>query len=199
MSKMGPSGGSAGSARQMNVGVVNRIKAIDAIRIMFERNGQPERTPMWGGSGGGFNEAISKMGPSGGSGGGAREMNVDGVSRINKLIVRHGGAIDAIRIMFERNGQPEWTPMWGGSGGGFTEINLGPDEHLISVEGHYGKFQDWLLIRSLTFVSNRHTYGPYGRQEGTSFSLPADNGQIVGFHVRSGKYIDAIGTYVRRP
>ncbi|XP_073009081.1 jacalin-related lectin 3-like [Typha latifolia] len=109
-------------------------------------------------------------------------MNVGGVNRIKKLIVRHGEAIDAIRIMFERNGQPEWTPMWGGSGGGFNEINLGPDEHLISVDGYYGKFEDWLVIRLLTFASNRETYGPYGCQEGTPFSLPADNGQIIGFH-----------------
>lgn len=49
------------------------------------------------------------------------------------------------------------------------------------------------MVRSLTLQSNRKAYGPYGVEEGTCFSM--NRGKIVGFHGRSGWYLDAIGVY----
>lgn len=54
------------------------------------------------------------------------------------------------------------------------------------------------VIRSLTFKSNRRTFGPYGVEEGTPFSLPIEGGKIVGFKGRSGWYLDSIGCYLSR-
>jgi hypothetical protein len=73
---------------------------------------------------------------------------------------------------------------------------LGANEYFTSVRGHVGKFENLTVVRSLTFVSNHRTFGPYGWEEGVPFTLPADGGKVVGFHARSGKYLDAFGTYV---
>ena len=71
------------------------------------------------------------------------------------------------------------------------------DEYPTSVEGHCGTFHgNFVVVRSLTFVSNRRAYGPFGRPEGVPFALLAAGGRILAFHARSGRHLDAIGTYV---
>ena len=50
------------------------------------------------------------------------------------------------------------------------------------------------VIQSLTFKTNKRTFGPYGpTQGGTRFSLPIKNGIIVGFTGQTGELLDAIG------
>lgn len=53
------------------------------------------------------------------------------------------------------------------------------------------------VVRSLKFETNLGSYGPYGKEEGIPFELPAITGQIIGFHARSGQLVDAIGVYVK--
>ncbi|XP_020087766.1 jacalin-related lectin 3-like isoform X1 [Ananas comosus] len=152
---------------------------------------------------------LIKMGPCGGSGGSQRDMNMTGVTRIVKIVVRSGRTIDAVSFSYERSGELEWSPQLGGSGGSINEINFARNEYLTSVMGYYGYYKKCLVVRSLTFVSNLQTYGPYGRvdsnlqtygpygcQDGILFALPSTSGKIIGFHARSGVYLDAIGTYV---
>lgn len=62
------------------------------------------------------------MGPYGGDGGQIREMNTVGITRIVKLGIRHGGAIDGFIVYFERNGSEESTGLWGSEGGELTEV-----------------------------------------------------------------------------
>lgn len=146
----------------------------------------------------GVQGSVVRMGPCGGDGGGARDVDTRGVDRVVKVVVRHGDTVvDAVSVLYDRSGRHEWTDLWGGPGGGLAEIRLRPDEHLTSVEGFCGEFEGNYVVRSLTFVSNRRAYGPYGRTEGVPFALPAAGGRIVGFHARSGRYLDAIGTYVK--
>jgi hypothetical protein len=191
------------------------------------------------------------MGPCGGGGGGARDVDTRGVDRVAKVVVRHGDTVvHAVSVLYDRGGRQEWTDLWGGPGGALAEvlhtyvplcmlppvgrgaehdapppgrrppiprrsrsressylrvpssqICLGPDEHFTSVEGHCGEFEGSFVVRSLTFVSNRRAYGPYGRSDdvvgAVPFALPAAGGRIVGFHARSGRHLDAIGTYVK--
>ena len=72
-----------------------------------------------------------------------------------------------------------------------------PDEFLTSIHGHYGSINEWgpAFVCSLTFESNKKTYGPYGIEQGTYFSFPMIGGKIVGFHGKCGWYLDAIGAY----
>uniref|UniRef100_A0ACD5TSV5 Uncharacterized protein n=1 Tax=Avena sativa TaxID=4498 RepID=A0ACD5TSV5_AVESA len=143
-------------------------------------------------------DPVVKMGPCGGGGGDAWKMDMRGVTRIFRVVVRHGEAVDAISALYERDGQAEESKLWGGTGGQRFEICLRQDEYLTSVKGHYGFFDKWFIIRSLTFVSNQRTFGPYGKQEGAPFKLPAAGGKIIGFHGRcSCGLLDSLGTYVK--
>lgn len=126
----------------------------------------------------------------------------DGVySTVRQLVIAHGAGIDSIQIEYDMKGNSIWTEKHGGNGGCKVEtVKLdSPDEFLISVHGYYGKINDWgpILVRSLTFESNRKTYGPYGVQQGGSFSFPSTTGKIVGFHGKASWYLDAIGVYLK--
>ncbi|XP_071915390.1 mannose/glucose-specific lectin isoform X1 [Coffea arabica] len=94
-----------------------------------------------------------------------------------------------------------------GTFGGNNPNNIGkeekitiqwPSEYLTSITGTYGDFNGLLVIYSLSFVTNQKAYGPFGSpSSGQAFSSPPDGNVIVGFHGRSGWYIDAIGIYVQ--
>lgn len=73
------------------------------------------------------------------------------------------------------------------------------NEFLTSIHGHYGCLHDRgaVVVRSLTFESNKRPYGPFGTEQGTPFSFPMAGGKIVGFHGRSGWLLDAIGVYLK--
>ena len=51
-----------------------------------------------------------------------KDMNINGISRIVKISVRHGSAIDAFTVSFLRDGREESTELWGGQGGNLTEV-----------------------------------------------------------------------------
>ncbi|KAK8551816.1 hypothetical protein V6N13_120253 [Hibiscus sabdariffa] len=137
------------------------------------------------------------VGPWGGQGGSSWD---DGVySAIRQLVIAYGSGIDSIQIEYDNKGNSLWSKKYGGNGGSKTEkVKLDfPDEFLTSVHGYYGSLKERgpILVRSLTFHSNRKTYGPFGIEEGTSFSMT--KGKIVGFHGRSGWYLDAIGVHLK--
>lgn len=54
-----------------------------------------------------------------------------------------------------------------------------------------------VITRSLTFESNMRSYGPFGVEQGANFSFPMTGGKIVGFHGKSGWFLDAIGVYLK--
>lgn len=74
-----------------------------------------------------------------------------------------------------------------------------PDEFLTSIHGHYGSLIERgpVFVRSLTLESNKRTYGPFGIEQGIYFSLPTTGGKIIGFHGKSGWYLDAIGVHLK--
>lgn len=75
-----------------------------------------------------------------------------------------------------------------------------PYEFVTSVSGYYGPLSSGspVVIRSLTIASNLTKYGPFGSELGTHFSLPVSGGKVVGFHGRSGWYLDSIGVYLKK-
>lgn len=66
--------------------------------------------------------AVTKVGPYGGAGGDNKDMDTSGITRIVKIGIRHGGAIDGFIVHFMRNGQEESTQLWGAEGGDLTEV-----------------------------------------------------------------------------
>ncbi|XP_061968848.1 uncharacterized protein LOC133692143 isoform X2 [Populus nigra] len=125
----------------------------------------------------------------------------DGVhSTVKQLVIAHGAGIDSIQVEYDRKGTSVWSQIHGGNGGMKTTVKLDcPDEFLTSVHGYYGSLDGWgpVFVRSLTFRSNKKTYGPFGVEQGTYFSFPMSGGKIVGFHGKSGWYLDAIGIYLK--
>ncbi|KAJ3688538.1 hypothetical protein LUZ61_017702 [Rhynchospora tenuis] len=140
---------------------------------------------------------VVKLGPCGGGGGSEKNMDSNGITRIVKISIRHGAAIDGFAVRFLRNDREESTEQWGGQGGNLTEFNLQANEFITAVKGYYGTFNGMFVVKSLKFVTNLGTFGPYGKEEGIPFELPAINGQIIGFHGRSGQLLDSIGVYVK--
>ncbi|KAI9071821.1 hypothetical protein K1719_046215 [Acacia pycnantha] len=71
-------------------------------------------------------------------------------------------------------------------------------EYLISISGNYGDYSGLLVIKSLSFITNLKTYGPFGTTSGndTPFSIPIADSVVVGFHGRAGYYVDALGIFV---
>ncbi|KAL6841507.1 hypothetical protein ACP4OV_028650 [Aristida adscensionis] len=140
------------------------------------------------------------VGPWGGTGGYPWD---DGVySTVRQIVITHGAAIDSIRIEYDLKGRSVWSETHGGTDGGSEtdKVKLDfPDEALVSVNGYYGSVCGTpVIIRSLTFQSNRSKYGPFGTEEGTPFSLPVSSGKIIGFHGRSGSYLNSVGFYLKQ-
>lgn len=67
----------------------------------------------------------------------------------------------------------------------------------MSVSGHVGTFNNYTMLKSLKLETNLRVYGPYGAEDGKPFELLAEGGEIIGFHGRSGKFVYAIGAYVK--
>ncbi|CAK9174521.1 unnamed protein product [Ilex paraguariensis] len=127
----------------------------------------------------------------------------DGIySGVREITLVYDRCIDSIRLVYDKNGKPVSSEKHGGVGGSKTaEIKLQfPEEFLTSMSGHYCPVVHGgsPVIRSLTFKSNRRTFGPFGVEEGIPFSFSMDGGKIVGFMGRSGWYLDAIGFRLSR-
>ncbi|KAI3727295.1 hypothetical protein L1987_67108 [Smallanthus sonchifolius] len=141
------------------------------------------------------------MGPWGGNGGYEWDDGVhSGVREINLV---YGSCIDSIRVTYDNNGKPFLAEKHGGIGGSKSaQIKLQfPDEILISVSGHYCPvvYGGSPVIRSLTFKSNKRTFGPFGVEEGTPFNFLTNGGQIVGIIGRSGWFLDSLGFCLSSP
>ncbi|CAN1824123.1 Pentatricopeptide repeat-containing protein At1g19720 [Linum perenne] len=134
-------------------------------------------------------------GPWGGDGG--KKWDDGLYSGVRQLLIAHGSGVDSLQFEYDNKGASIWSHKHGGTGGTKTDkVKLDyPNEYLTSINGYYGSLYDWgpVMIRSLTFETNKAKYGPYGDEQGTYFSLRTQGGKIIGFHGRGDWYLDAIG------
>lgn len=144
---------------------------------------------------------LFESGPWGGEGGKPWD---DGVyTGVKKIILTRGDAICSIQVQYDQNGHSVWSALHGLPYDSCTyHIKLDyPYEVLTWISGYYdilvGDRQRW-VVRSLTFHTNRTKYGPYGKAVGTYFSSENKEGKIVGFHGRSGTFLDAIGVHMQQ-
>ncbi|KAF8364926.1 hypothetical protein HHK36_033090 [Tetracentron sinense] len=140
-------------------------------------------------------------GPWGGRGGKPWD---DGVfSAIKQIYVCKGEDV-IYSIQFEyhgRNQESVWSQKHGRSGGDTTNrIKLDfPTEFLICITGFHGPIdrnESFDSIRSLSFYTNKRKYGPFGDEIGIFFTSTLSKGKVVGFHGRSGVYLDAVGVHM---
>ncbi|KAL9380292.1 hypothetical protein Peur_025949 [Populus x canadensis] len=142
-------------------------------------------------------EGTISIGPWGGRGGDPWSYITN--RGINQIVINVGSNIKSISFR-------DTTDLDSATFGGKHPNDIGerktvlinwPSEHLTSISGTYGNFSSLLTITSLSFTTNRATYGPFGTGSGTPFSIPINNNTVVGFHGRAGYYLDAIGIFVK--
>jgi hypothetical protein len=136
-------------------------------------------------------------GPWGGHGGSQWD---DGTYQgVKQIVIVYAQAIDSIRFEYKGLLRSVWSERHGGNGGDKTErIQLNyPDEFVTCISGHFGPISHGpTIIRSLTIETNLRKFGPYGVEKGTYFSFPTNGGKIIGFHGKSGWYLDSIGVHL---
>ncbi|XP_059658717.1 jacalin-related lectin 3-like [Cornus florida] len=69
-----------------------------------------------------------------------------------------------------------------------------------TICGYYGIHsanKTSIIVKSLSFQSNKHKFGPYGKEEGTYFITPLTVDKIVGFFGVHANCLDSIGVYVK--
>ena len=72
-------------------------------------------------------------------------------------------------------------------------------DFLVGIVGFYGPLKgndSFEALRSITFYTNNGKYGPFGDEIGNAFTSSVTTGKVVGFHGRSGVYLDAIGVHM---
>ncbi|XP_024023651.1 galactose-specific lectin [Morus notabilis] len=108
-------------------------------------------------------------------------------------------AIGSFQVTYDSNGVPFVAEKHSSFITGFTPIQISlnfPSEYIVEVSGYTDNVQGYKVIRSLTFKTNKATYGPYGTKSGTPFNLPIQNGLIVGFKGSIGYWLDYIGFHL---
>ncbi|XP_056160719.1 jacalin-related lectin 4-like isoform X2 [Syzygium oleosum] len=112
---------------------------------------------------------------------------------VRQIDVVSGSAIESITFTYELGR----SFAHGTSGGGTTnKISLNwLIEYLTSVSGYITSDFGSTVIHSLTFQSNKRTYGPFGTETGRKFSFPATGGKIIGFYGSSGSHLESLGAY----
>lgn len=143
-------------------------------------------------------EGGKTYGPWGGIGG---AMFDDGTfTGIRQINLSRNVGIVSIKVCYDRNGQAVWGSKHGGTGG-FRHDKIVfdyPSEVLTHITGTYGPlmYMGPNVIRSLTFYTNKGKHGPFGEEQGPSFTNKLGEGKIVGFLGREGLFLDAIGVHV---
>ncbi|XP_018821063.2 jacalin-related lectin 3 isoform X1 [Juglans regia] len=142
---------------------------------------------------------VVTYGPWGGTGGTMFDDRMyTGIKRIN--LSRNMVGIVWIRVLYDRDGDAIWGSKHGGNGGYRNEklVFDYPSEILTHIVGFYGPvmYMGPNVIKSLTFYTNKRKYGPYGEEQGASFTTKLKEGKIVGIHGREGLFIDALGVHV---
>ncbi|PWA36959.1 jacalin-like lectin domain-containing protein [Artemisia annua] len=140
---------------------------------------------------------ILLVGPWGGSEGENWSFKAEG--KITKIFINHGECIDAIGFASqEDDSNVLHSQRFGDSGGDYAEVHIDIDvEELNCISGTTGWFDSKLVVTSLAFSTDVNKFGPFGRENGTHFSLPISKASFAGFYGRSSDYLHAIGVYLK--
>ncbi|KAK4429256.1 Agglutinin [Sesamum alatum] len=198
--------GRASSIRLESLGVY--VKAICSVCVPAQINPCAETQRQVAGI---FNDTVPRYpGPWGGCGG---KQWDDGVFSAVKGIHLHFTSAFTTGIhgiQFEYlggDGRSIWSARHGAKSQKVVKIEIdGDDEFLIGLAGFYGRMNGCKglddggieVIKSLTFYTNKGSYGPYGDGNGNYFtSMACGNGKVVGFRGSSGTHLNAIGLHLQ--
>lgn len=112
------------------------------------------------------------------------------------IIVQKGDIIDNLGFGYEK-----FTLKHGGSGGTKKENRLNADEHIIKVEGNYEKYGKEVVMKSLSFTTDKgrtFNYGTVTNGQGY-FKYEASPGfAICALHGQEGRFLGAVGFCARK-
>ncbi|KAI3780220.1 hypothetical protein L2E82_10191 [Cichorium intybus] len=123
--------------------------------------------------------------------------------KLKNITIDHGDLIYSLIFTTESKGVQYSSDKAGGWNGGdkVSKVVFEDGEEITGISGTVGvstgKYAGYTIISSLTFVTNKKTHGPFGRETNTRFTLPLLKGSFGGFYGLAGYYIDAIGVYVK--
>ncbi|CAM0884512.1 unnamed protein product [Alopecurus aequalis] len=142
---------------------------------------------------------VTKIGPWGGNGGTEFDITESVSQRLQSVTIRSGVVINSIAFSYVDLAEKKQTlGPWGGDGELTDTIIFAPLEIVKEISGTTGTFDGDTVVTSLTFITNVRTYGPFGKTNGgTAFSVPLMDTNVVGFFVRAGKLVNALGVYAR--
>ncbi|OIT26259.1 inactive protein restricted tev movement 1, partial [Nicotiana attenuata] len=151
---------------------------------------------------------MIKIGPVGGKKEEGTVWDEKGKSEIAKIFVStSNNVVSSLQFVFVENGQFVLSDRHGPEykSGFFTNFNTVvldyPSEFLTSISGSYYKNG----LRSITFGTNKGSYGPYGGDKPYSVSRYkefkfqiGDDRSFAGFHgIKFDSWIVSIGVYVK--
>ncbi|KAK3199096.1 hypothetical protein Dsin_022511 [Dipteronia sinensis] len=151
-------------------------------------------------------QEIIKIGPWGGEGGDKWDVKPPSInSSITEINISHGDVVNSLsfKSVDRVTGKTKPSPTYGGRGSKTEQVSMGSMEYLTSISGTVKNHNGNIVVESITFVSidgtNTNTNGPYGSPSttGSSFNVPIENGEIVGFFERAtaNQHINAIGIH----
>ncbi|KAF2555308.1 hypothetical protein F2Q68_00017567 [Brassica cretica] len=80
------------------------------------------------------------------------------------------------------------------------KFTLGSYEYITALSAYTKTLSTQDIVTSLTFTTNKKTYGPYGKKSGFLFTFPEETGkQIAGFHGTSGNVLNSIQIAINHP
>ncbi|XP_016555189.1 agglutinin alpha chain isoform X1 [Capsicum annuum] len=132
------------------------------------------------------------------------------VGDIAMIFISYGRAVSHLQFLYVKDGKFSLSGRHGDLIENL-EINLQikldyPSEYLIGVNGRHGTFGTERILKSITFVTNKNSYGPFPKNkptymgsEDTEFNINVlDHGWLNGFHgTTSGSQLESFGVNIK--
>lgn len=132
--------------------------------------------------------------------GGSRGMffNDGTYSSIRRITVTvNQETLTSVQLDYGIEGQIFRGVRHGGANGTAIVYELNPGEIVTKISGFYGGHHSWVIIKSLTFHTNRTKLSQCGPEHGTYFQTNKEEGKIIGIHgFGSAGFLDSIGVYM---
>lgn len=129
------------------------------------------------------------------SGGNSYQDSVPDNVRLSEVWFSTGTFIDGVQFWYlQPDGMLYTSGPHGSWGGSLYRLVFDADEYIVALNGKSALYMD-----SLSVVTNKRTFGPYGGSGGdTSFSISAPTGyEIAGLFGRAGGVLDYTGAMAR--
>ncbi|TMX03573.1 hypothetical protein EJD97_015763 [Solanum chilense] len=132
------------------------------------------------------------------------------IGDIAMIFISYGRVVSHLQFLYVKDGKFTLSKRHGDTIENL-EINFQikldyPSEYLIGINGRHGVLGLDRILKSITFVTNKNSYGPFPKNkptymasEDTEFNINAlDHGWLNGFHgTICGNQLESFGVYIK--